>query len=223
MLKPIFFKEFEKIRWSWLTLLALNGLLVALIYIDTRQLFIMDHAEIVWYRVIQLDDIFYSNLKYAPVFTGLLLACVQFIPEMAGERLRLSLHLPISPHLLILGHVLVGLIATGIILFLDMAVLIYIVSLFFPIEVVNNVLFTALPWIITGFAAYLGVTLTLLEPKFKLKAFNLGITFGVVGFFLQSSKPGAYLLILPVLICIVLLMVPAVFLPAYRFRYRSDS
>ena len=64
---------------------------------------------------------------------------------MIGERLRLSLHLPISPHLLILGHVAVGLIATGIILFLDMAVLTYIVALFFPIEVICNVLLTVLP------------------------------------------------------------------------------
>ena len=223
MLKPIFLKENEKIRGLWIAILVANCLLMIYIFTDIRQLFLLNHAEIIWYRAIQLDNIFYSNLKYAPTFTGALLACAQYIPEMQGERLRLSLHLPISPHLLILGHVLVGFTALSIILLLDMAGLAYIINLHFPIEFINSVILTTLPWMLAGFVAYLGVTLALLEPHFKLKAFNLCLTCGILGIFLQPVHSGGYLHVLPILACIVVLMIFAVFLPAYRFRYRSES
>jgi hypothetical protein len=61
MLKPIFYKEFLKIRWFWLTLLALNGLLMAYIYVETRRLFVLDHAEIA-YR--DADGRYYTRVEF---------------------------------------------------------------------------------------------------------------------------------------------------------------
>jgi hypothetical protein len=74
-----------------------------------------------------------------------------------------------------------------------------------------------------GVAAYLGVTLGLLEPAYGLKLFNLSITAGVAGLLLHAVDPGGYRPLLPLLCVPVLLMVPAVLLPAYRFRYRRIS
>jgi hypothetical protein len=51
LLKPICFKDILKIRWLWMTLMALNALLMVYIYIETHRLFALDHAEVVWYRV----------------------------------------------------------------------------------------------------------------------------------------------------------------------------
>ena len=120
LLKPIYYKEFLKIRWLWLTLVAFNGLLMVYIYIETRRLFVLDHAEIVWYRVMHLSQIHYALMKYVPLITSLLLAAIQYLPEMVGERLRLALHLPVSPHRLIMAHVLVGLTAVGLIIALNL-------------------------------------------------------------------------------------------------------
>ena len=220
MLGAIFLKEFLKLRWMWLTVLVLNGLLMAYIFVTTRQLFIMDHAEMVWYRVIQLGRIPYVSLRYAPVITGLLLGCIQYLPEMWGERLRLSLHLPISPHLLILSHLLVGLVALGLAIALDLVALVLIIAIYFPIETVVTALLTVLPWAMAGVAAYLGVTLGLLEPRYPLKLFNFGICTGVVGIFLYPVQPGSYLYVFFYLTVPVVLMIPAVLLPAYRFRFR---
>jgi hypothetical protein len=223
LLKPIYFKEFLKIRWLWLTLVALNGLIMAYIYVETRRLFVLDHAEIVWYRVMHLSQIHYSLLKYAPVITGLLLAAIQYLPEMVGERLRLSLHLPVSPHRLIMAHVLVGLTALGLVIALDLSALSLITARFFPAEAVATALWTALPWCLAGVAAYLGVTLALLEPGYRLKLFNLAVAAGVAGLFLLSAAPGGYLFQLAHLAPFLLLLIPAVLLPAYRFRYRRVS
>ena len=223
LLDPIYHKEILKIRWPWLTLLILNGMLMAYIYVETRHGFALDHAEIVWYRVMHLNRMYYTPMKVAPLLTGVLLAVIQYLPEMAAERLRLSLHLPVPPHRLILAHVMVGLTAAVLIIFLDMTTLALIMARFFPIEAVGTALWTALPWCLAGLAAYLGTTLGLLEPDYRLKVFNLAVAAGVAGFFLQPAVPGGYRPVLPVLVAALFLLVPAVLLPAYRFRYRRAS
>ncbi|MCG8339625.1 MAG: hypothetical protein MJE63_34380 [Proteobacteria bacterium] len=220
MLKSVFFKEYLKIRWLFFTLAALNLVLMIYIFIDTRQLFIMDHAEMVWYRVLHLGQIHYDDLKYAPIATGIVLAFIQYLPEMMGERLRLSLHLPVSPHRLIMVHVLVGLAAIGLIIALDLVALALLTYRFFPVEVVWISFLTALPWCMAGVAAYLGLTFGLLEPGFLPKLFNIAIAAGLANLFLYPAEPGGYVYILLALFLLVLFMIPAVLLPAYRYRYR---
>jgi hypothetical protein len=188
--------------------------------VETRHLFVADHAEVVWYRVINLGQIHFSHLKYAPVITGIVLACIQYLPEMIGERLRLSLHLPVSPHRLILAHIFVGLTAVGVVIVFNLAALWLITVSFFPVEVTIIALYTALPWCLAGMAAYLGGTLGLLEPGYRLKSFNVAVAAGVTGLFLHSAEPGGYAYLLFKLLIPVLLMIPAVLLPAYRYRYR---
>lgn len=220
MIRSIFFKEFLKIRWPWLTLVILNGLLMIYIFVATRHLFIMDHAEIVWYRVIHLGQIYFRHLKYAPLITGVLIACIQYLPEMIGERLRLTLHLPVPLHRLIMAHILVGLTALGVVVILDMALLALMTVRFFPVEQAWAALLTALPWCLAGGTAYLGVSLGLLEPGFKTKIFNLALAAGVANLFLYPVEPGGYRPVLAYLTLVMVLMIPAVLLPAYRFRYR---
>lgn len=223
MLKSIFLKEYWKIRRPWLALLLGNVALMAYVYIDTRQLFLLSNPEIVWYRALHIGQIHYACFKYVPTLIGILIACIQFLPEMRDERLRLSLHLPVSPHRLILAHILVGLIAGGVLILFDLATLCMITNIFYPKEVVGITLLTALPWTLAGVAAYLGGALALLEPGVKLRIFCVGIASGVVGLFLFPAAPGAYSHSLLLLVVPLLLMVPAVLLPAYHYRYRRVS
>lgn len=113
--------------------------------------------------------------------------------------------------------------AAGIIVALDLTALALITARYFPAEAVATTLISAIPWGMAGVAAYLGVTLGLLEPAFRFKLFNLAIAAGVAGVFFYPADPGGYLHLLPLLCVPVLLMIPAVLLPAYRFRYRRDS
>jgi hypothetical protein len=223
MLKSIFLKEFFKIRRLWLIIFSMNLALTAYIFISTRQLFILDHPEVVWYRVLHLGQIHFENLRFAPLLSGILIACIQYLPEMREERLRLSLHLPISPHMLILAHALVGLTAFGTIALADLASLWVITALYFPKEGVITTLITAMPWIMAGVAAYLGGALTLLEPGYPRKILNFIVAAGVAGLFLQKHDPGSYA---PSLFWLILILVPmtlSLLLPAYRFRYRRTN
>ncbi len=220
MIQAIFRKEFFKIRLLTLLTLAVHICILLYIYIATRRLFSLDHPEVVWYRVLHLGQIHYDLLKYIPLLSGILIACFQFLPEMWGERFRLSLHLPVPPSLVALSHLLVGMIVYCAMALTDLFGLGLVASLFFPWQGINVCLLTALPWTMAGIAAYLGMALALLEPDFRLKAVNLVITAGVAGFYLQHVDPGAYAPSLILLVVPLALMMPAVLLPVFRFRYR---
>ena len=220
MIQAIFRKEFFKIRIMWLLVLSANICLVMHIWISTRRLFILDHAEVVWYRVLQLDQIHFEQLKYAPLVSGILIACVQFLPEMWGERFRLSLHLPVSAGFVAMGHLLAGLVAYALIGIADLGGLWLITGIYFPVQGITASLLTALPWALAGICAYIGMALTLLEPDLRLKAVNLAMTAGTAGLYLINARPGAFGPSLPLLMVPLALMIPAVMVPVYRFRYR---
>ena len=220
MIQAIFRKEFYKIRVMWLLVFIANLCLLMHLWISTRRLFLLDHAEVVWYRVLQLDQIHFEYLKYAPLLSGILIACFQFLPEMWGERFRLSLHLPVSAGFVAMGHLLAGLFAYTLVGVADLGGLWLITSIYFPEQGITVSLLTALPWTMAGICAYLGMALTLLEPDFRLKAVNLTLTAGIAGCYLINAQPGAFGPTLPLLIVPLALMMPAVMVPIFRFRYR---
>lgn len=220
MIAAIFRKEYYKIRWPWLILLLFNLGLMGYIAIATRRLFILDHPEVVWYRVLHLGQIHCEAMMYAPLLSGILIACFQFLPEMWGERFRLSLHLPVSPGYVALSHLFVGLTAYTILAFLDLALLSAVTARFFSREGVMITLVTALPWALAGAAAYLGGALTLLEPNYRLRAVNLMLAAGVAGLYLNNGMPGSYGPSIVLLFLSLALMMLAILLPVLRFRYR---
>jgi hypothetical protein len=220
MIQAIFRKEFFKIRVMWLLVLIANLCLLIHIWICTRRLFILDHAEVVWYRVLQLEQIHFEHLKFAPLLSGILIACFQFLPEMWGERFRLSLHLPVSAGFVAMGHMLAGFFAYALVSLADLGGLWLITSIYFPAQGILVSLVTALPWIMAGICAYLGMALTLLEPDFRLKAVNLTLTAGMAGCYLINVQPGAFGPSLAALIVPLALMMPSVMVPVFRFRYR---
>lgn len=216
----ILFKESRKLRRSWPLLAVFNLLAAAYLYVETRHLFRMDHAEIVWYRAIELEHIYYETLRYVPTITALLLAVMQFLPEMRDERLRLSLHLPVRAHNIIMSHLLVGSVLLAVLMGVSAFGLIFVTSLYFPTEIVETALLTAAPWFLAGWCGYLGAALALLEPGLKLRIFNLLLTAGLVVPLLAKAVPGAYATAFPALLLLPPLLLGAVLLPAYHFRHR---
>ncbi len=220
MFRAICSKEFYKIRWMWCILLLLNMGVSLYVLISVRRLFLLDHPEIVWYRVLHLGQTCFDDFRFLPLLSGVLLACFQFLPEIRQERLKLSLHLPISPRRLIFYHVGVGLLSLGLVLVPMAGFLWGITWVYFPGEMITTAMVTAAPWILGGAAAYLGGTLVLLEPNVRLKACNALIGAAVTGIYFFRAAPGAYANVLPVLMVPLLLMFMAVLYPAFRFRYR---
>lgn len=220
MLRTLTIKEYLKIRRPFLAILALNLATVAYVLLETSELFRKEHAEMVWYQVLQLGRLYYGALEYAPLAAGAALALVQFLPEMRNERIRLSLHLPVDASAMMLAHFGAGLAALACCLAVQAAGLAWITRSWFPAEALSLAFGTWLPWALAGVAGYLGVVLTLLEPSFPRRLCNLVVAAGVVGLFYWDVPPGAYAGVLPWLFMSLPLLFLADLHPAYRYRYR---
>ncbi len=214
----LFFKEWIKLRLIWGLILAGNAAFCLYLFLDMRQQFRIEHAEMLYYQASRIGRLFYADLQYVPALTGAALAVAQFAPEMAKGRLRLSMHLPISLDGLILIHLTIGLIGLGVILAFDLAALAATVGTFFPGAFVHSALATAAPWMLAGVAAYLGGVLVLLEPCRPLQVVNLAVAGGLVTLCHLSTRFNGADHALPGLALMVGLLLPAVLLPARRFR-----
>ena len=220
LIRAILYKETTKMRLAWLLLFLFNAAFLIWLFIGVRHLFRLDHPEVVWYRVITLGQEHYGTIRVVPLLVGVIVACLQFLPEMRDERLRLSLHLPASSNAVILSHLLAGLIAIGLLYLCETAVLTAITLLYFPADVVPTMLQTVAPWMLAGVTGYLGTTLALLEPGLRLRIFILALTAGLVSPMLTRRMPGDFAHALPVFALAVPLLLAASLLPAYHFRHR---
>ncbi len=221
MIASTFYKEWMKMRLYWGIALSCHILVFIYIYIETRHMFILEHAEMVWYQVIHIHTLFYEQIKYLPLATGILLGAAQFVPETKNHRFRLFLHLPVRPYVLALSYIIIGLAAVAVICLVDIFLLSRITNVFFPHEVVVRSMITALPWLLAGLVSFLGTSLIVLEPEWPRKIFYLAVSYGFVWLFFQSNIPGSYISVIGKLIMASLFFVPAIFLPVYRFRNRS--
>ena len=220
MIQSIFAKEFYKIRWLLLVLFLANAAVAAYVFIHTRRLFVLDHPEVVWYRVLHLGQINYEDFKFIPLLSGIVISVIQFLPEMWEQRLRICLHLPVSSQKLVFVHLFIGLFAFCLAISPGAAALVWMTIQYFPTETLQTMAQTTLPWFLAGVAAYLGGTLVLIEPNLKFKSFNMLVSCGVAGLYLQWAEPGQYAGISFWLLIPLALMLISVLLPAYRFRYR---
>lgn len=220
MLISILSKELMKLKIFWLAALIFNLSIISYLYISMNKLFRMDHPEVVWYYALHLGEMFFIDFKYVPLFTGIFFAVAQFLPEMRNQRFRISLHLPIKSHLVVFGHLFVGGCAILSIFVLDTVAFYIMTSQVFPYEYVLRVVVTVLPWCMGGIAAYLGATLVMLEPAWRVRFINFIISAGLISLFFIPADSGTYVYMLPSLVLVLLLLAITLLIPAHRFRYR---
>lgn len=214
----LLYKEWIKLRPYWFLLLAGNICFSAYLFLDVRHQFHIEHAEMLYYQANRVGRLFYGDLRYIPLLTGAALAIAQLAPEITKGRLRLSLHLPIGVVSLVLAHIVIGLIALGVILILDLAALAVTVGTFFPAAYVSSAVATALPWMLAGLVGYLGGALVLLEPVRRFQVTYLILTAAIVWMCHLSTRYEAYDRAIGGLAVVVALMVPPILLSAARFR-----
>ncbi len=221
MYRSIILKEWLKLRWFFAAcVLAHLALCLRIFFVIGRQMR-EEHAEMVWYQAIHIHTVMYQDIRFLPLFTGLLLAAAQFMPEILGRRMRIALHLPTGRDRMLLLCLLAGialyLIATG----LGVVGVFVTLRRFFPLEVAFSALPTMAPWLLAGLLAYLGMTIVLLEGETRRRVF-LALVFGVLVTMLFHGNGYGWLT--PALPYLVWLVVPAmlsVFESARRFQQRG--
>ena len=192
MIKAIFYKEWIKMRCFYpLSALFLFGA-TAYALLRVQRVITFKGAAHVWEVMLEKEVVFIDILQYLPALLGVLLAVVQFVPEMAQKRLKLTLHLPFPQWKMILLMSGIGLGALALLFIVQTAVLWgYFHALLAP-ELVARILLTALPWYLAGLTLYLLTAWICLEPTWKRRLANLLIAVGVCRIFFLSDTPQAY-------------------------------
>jgi len=192
MIKAIFYKEWIKMRWFCLVAALFLAGFTAYALLRVQRVITFKGAAHIWEVMLEKEVVFIDILQYLPVLLGVLLALVQFIPEMTHKRLKLTLHLPFPQRKMILLMMGVGLAALAVLSAVQAFVLwCYFHTLLAP-ELVSRILLTSLPWYIGGITAYSLTSWICLEPTWKRKILNFFISCGIIRIFFLSNVPQAY-------------------------------
>ena len=218
MLKPILSKERIKTRWYFLLAILVSIGFTGYSLLRVNRVIGLKGMEHLWQVMLERDVIFIDLQMYIPLIIGILLAIVQFVPEIQQSRLKLTLHLPYPHYRIIAVMLLYGilvLLVCFVFNFIFMSV--YFIGILAG-ELVKHILMTALTWYIAGFTGYLLTAWICLEPTWKRRILNIVIAVCVLRVFFLSAVPEAYNSFLPVLIGYTSLTVLLSMLSVYRFK-----
>ena len=94
MKKAIFYKEWIKTRRYFPIALTVSVIFIIYALLGVQRVINFRGVAHLWEILLSRDVVFIETLTYIPLLAGLLLAIVQFVPEMQQKRLKLTLHLP---------------------------------------------------------------------------------------------------------------------------------
>lgn len=218
MFKSIIFKEWIKIRLAVIISFVVVLLLLLYVQLEVRHYIELMGAFQNWLYVVQRKMLFYEIFKYLPVIFGVVFSLLQFVPEMAEKRMRLSYHLPISEKKLLLSMVGIGLFFLLINFGLIIGGLVGISYLYYPTEIVQSVVMTILPWLLGGLAIYFLTSMITLEPSWIYRIILIILTFSFMKLFFMSSGYNEYQFSLWKYAIIVVFSPLTVLFPGHRFR-----
>ena len=218
MIKAIFYKEWIKMRWFCLVAALFLAGFTAYALLRVQRVITFKGAAHIWEVMLEKEVVFVDILQYLPVLLGVLLALVQFIPEMTHKRLKLTLHLPFPQRKMILLMMGVGLAALAVLSAVQAFVLwCYFHTLLAP-ELVSRILLTSLPWYLAGLALYPLAAWVCLEPTWRRRVADILVAVGVCRRFFLSETPQAYDGMLPWLLALLLCVLFFPLLSVYRFK-----
>ena len=218
MIKSIFYKEWLKTRVVVLLAAALNIGCIAYILLSLRNTLLSSGVVETWATMIGRDIMMVNSLMLIPLITGIVLAVMQWLPEMQQKRIKLTLHLPIKYGYsigLMLGYGLTCLLLTFI---LDAALLAIVESLWLPAELVYRTFLTTLPWYIAGCMGYAVISWLLLEPTWRIRIIDACIGAPLVGICFLTTQPACYINFIPCLIILAAIMACLPLYSVYRFK-----
>lgn len=220
-MNAIFYKEWIKTRWYLLLALLSSLAFVGYAILRINRVVLMKGADHLWEVMLSRDAIFVELLTYVPLIIGILLALVQYTPEMYRKCLKLTLHLP-YPRLLMINEML----AYGVLALLACFVLNYLVLFLYLQEIMApelyaRILLTACPWYLAGIAAYLFVAWITLEPTWRFRVINTIISALLLQIYFMAPAPEAYNGFLPLLS--VFTLIPALFSNISMIRFKEGK
>jgi hypothetical protein len=183
MYKALIYKEWLKLRWTYCILAAISFLTLIYIAVSVAHDIEFNTAKAIWGAIIYMKYPFFSDIKYIFIATGVVMAIIQFFPEMNSDRLKLTLHLPVEEKKLLLQMISIGVMFIATLFLVILAAITIISSIHFPAEITMSALATIAPWVIAGLVAYLAVSTIVVEPIWVKRIELLIVFIGYIFFF----------------------------------------
>jgi len=169
-----------------------------------------------WGNVILLGFPFYTEMEYIPVLTGIVIAIVQFAPETNQSRLKLTLHLPVEENKLLLQMTSFGFMLLLFLFAIITLLLLIIIGIYFPSEVITNVLNIWLPWSVGGLAAYFLTVAVIVELIWVRRLILIPFALGFIDVFFDIFNQSFQLILF--LVTFSLLTSTLVLFSGYHFK-----
>ncbi len=218
MFKSVVYKEWIKTKWFLIILTFIGLLAVGNIFLKVQHNIAFNDANKYWYLILFQNHHYFKSLKFVPLFIGLLIALVQYVPEIMDKRIKLTFHLPINENkilMMMLGYGFITLLASYALMFFAFVGL---SNQVLPTEIVQATISSITPWFLAGFAAYFLVALVVLEAIWKYRIAYFVAASAFMLFYFESSIPGGYNLINLKLILLTIAISISLSFSAYRFR-----
>lgn len=218
MEKAIIFKEWIKTRMVFAISLVLAVSVAFYAVLMMNRLIELKGAEHLWLIMLLKDNAFVDIIKYVPLVIGLAVGVAQMAPEMSQKRLKLTLHLPYPQGRLIALMLLSGLCELFVIYFLQAAIIATYDFGILPVELVERVMLTMLPWYFAGFTAYLFVTAICLEGTWRRRIVLSLLAIAVLMMYFLQTALEAYNGMMFIIIIATLLLTVLSFGSIIRFK-----
>jgi hypothetical protein len=218
MYTSLFYKEWVKARRPLLLLLLAFVAVIAYILLNEIKQ-VQAAPVILWETVIQNSAVAVGYMKFLPLGAGVLLAIVQFLPEMQNKRLKLTLHLPLDEFEILCSISGFGLFLLSSLFAVADLTLLAGLRIYFCSEIVFSNFTASLPWFLGGLAAYPFAAWICLEPVWKQRILNLIPALCCLSFFYIKGLPGAYS---PFILSLLVLIATVFFFQFYsaiRFKH----
>jgi hypothetical protein len=218
MFKAIAFKEWLKIRWTFLAMGLVCAGITVNVALDISQLMTLEKATNVWSYVILMQYPFYSSFRYVPLLVGIAVAVAQFVPEVLQARLKLALHLPLRENQVLLWMVAYGAGMVTALLMVTLLAAVAVTARSFPSEVVASMVCTMAPWFVAGIISYFLAATIVVEPRWIRRAFLIVLAYGFLDALVLPVAIEAYHPSILWFVLLGLLTTTGVVLSGHRFR-----
>lgn len=218
MIKSIFYKEWVKSRWALLIILLVLGGVIIYSFMNVSRGLRMAGGQHIWDMIVQKGITFTDFIKYVPLFSGILLALSQYIPEMINKRLKLTLHLPLSESKVLISMIAYGILCLFIIFMLSYGILYAGFNKYFCAEIAQWNMVLTIPWFLGGITAYLLTAWICIEPVWKHKIFNSIIAMLIISLYYFDALPETYNPLLIYLIVLLLVSISFSYHSLVRFK-----
>lgn len=200
MYKAILYKEWLKVRWAYLAMFVLIIFILTYIWLMLSKQMEFNDAKVLWSVIIFRKYKFFNDIQYIPLLIGAVIGTVQYAPETSQSRLKLTLHLPVKENTILMQMLLTGFIMIAFLYAIIILYLTTITSIYFPREIVYDMLVTILPWLLGGTASYFACAAVFVEPVWARRIVLIIFTVAFLSLlFIEGDHSFAALLLFTIL------------------------